>query len=162
MARSTTLHYDLSTADLEDRFSPAVLVDIFDDDNDGTPDPAPLLRLLLDAQSYVEGALRHVYDLSTLRGVDPWPNEIVRFILDRAEARAYVRHPEHARFDGYKMLDRVDKELTDLCNKGKRRLDADGSPEPAYNQGGVTSSSVNDPDFPEPAKIFFGGGFGYF
>lgn len=161
MARSTALHYGLSVTDLADRLSQPVLVDVFDDDNDGTPDTGPILRVLLDAQSYVEGALRHVYDLSTLRGVDPWPNEVVRLILDRAEGRVYMRHPEHAKFDAGRLLDRVDKELENLVNRGKRRLDVDGSPEPAANQGGTTSSSVTDPDFPDPPKQFFSN-FGFF
>lgn len=155
-----TLYYGITQADLEDRVSRAVVVQILDDDNDGTADVNPVLRLLLDAQSYVEGALRTVFKLDDLRAQNPTDNEIVRLILDRAEGRTYVRHPEHARFDGHKMLDRNDKEIAAFIARGQRGLDNDQHT--ALNQGGVVTTMATDNNFPCPPKVIFNSGFGYF
>lgn len=155
-----TLYYGITVTDLEDRLSASVVREILDDDNDGTPDTGPVLRFLLDAQSYVEGALRTVFKLADLRAQSPTDNEIVRLILDRAEGRIYIRHPEHARFDGGKALDRNDKEIAAFVARGQRGLDNDDHT--AANQGGVTTTMAADANFPDPPKVIFGAGFGYF
>jgi hypothetical protein len=136
-----TLHY-VTEADLVDRIGQQAVLDMLDYDRDGVADPGKVLRLLLDAVSYVESFLRTEYRLETLRAMKPAPNEVKRLILDRAEAELYCRHAEFARFDGMKAKERCDKELTAL-SLGHRRLDVDGTPEPAANQGGTTGT--NDP-----------------
>jgi hypothetical protein len=129
--------YYVAEADLVDRIGEQAVLDLLDYDRDGVADPDKVLRLLLDAVSYVESFLRPVYDLDLLRRMAPPPNEVVRLALDRAEAELYCRHPEFARFDGYRAKERCDAELEKL-RFGKRRLDVVGPPEPAANQGGTT------------------------
>jgi phage gp36-like protein len=134
----TTLYY-VTAEDLADRIGAQAMVDMLDYDRDGVPDPPKVLRLLLDAVSYVESYLRGTYDLTVLRAMETPPNEVARLVLDRAEAELYCRHPEFARFDGYKAKDRCDHELRKLV-EGARRLDVVGPPEPAANEGGTTGS----------------------
>jgi phage gp36-like protein len=155
-----TLHYGITQTDLEDRVSAEVVRQILDDDNDGTADTNPVLRLLLDAQSYVESYLRTVFKLDELRAQDPVDNEIVRMILCRAEGQLYIRHPEHARFDAGKALDRLDKEILRFVANGQRGLDNDAHT--ALNQGGIVSTMAADNNFPDPPKVIFGAGFGFF
>lgn len=135
---SPALYY-VTDADLVDRIGEQAVRDMLDHDRDGTPDAGKVLRLLLDAVSYIESFLRGIYDLGVLRALSPPPNEVKRLVLDRAEAELYCRHPEFARFDGYKAKDRNDQELQKLAT-GVRRLDVIGPPEPAANQGGTTGS----------------------
>jgi phage gp36-like protein len=135
-----TLYY-VSEQDLVDRIGQQAVLDMLDYDRDGVADPGKVLRLLLDAVSYVESFLRGKYDLTFLRSMPTPPNEVTRLVLDRAEAELYCKHPEFARFDGYKAKDRCDHELEKLA-RGDRRLDIVGPPEPAANEGGTTVSSV--------------------
>lgn len=127
-------------ADLEDRVSRTVLVQILDDDNNGTVDTAKFERLREDACAYVDGFLRRIYPLP-LPGPEV-PSEVKRLALDRAEAVLAVRHPEYRRIDGEKLKEQNRRELMDLA-EGKTRLDVQGLPEPAANQGGTVRS--NDP-----------------
>ena len=133
-----TIYY-VRQADLVDRIGEQAVLDLLDYDRDGVADADKVQRLLLDAVSYVESFLRAEYDLDLLRGMNPAPNEVQRLVLDRAEAELYCRHPEFARFDGYKAKERCDAELEKL-RRGTRRLDVVGPPEPAANEGGTTGS----------------------
>lgn len=140
-------------ADLEDRVSAEVARQILDDNLDGTVDANPLARVIADAESYVEGFLRTVYDLTVIRALGTGaPNEIKRLCLDVAVAYLFDRFPEYVRADGHKLLERARRDLTDL-HKGLTRLDIVGTPEPAANRGGVVQS--DDPDNPDPADKFF-------
>jgi hypothetical protein len=134
----TTIFY-VTEEDIVDRIGQQAVLDMLDYDRDGVADPGKVQRLLLDAVSYVETFLRGKYDLTVLRTMNPPPNEVRRLVLDRAEAELYCRHPEFARFDGYKAKDRCDRELEKLIH-GDRRLDVVGPPEPAANEGGTTGS----------------------
>jgi hypothetical protein len=145
--------YYVSEADLTDRIGAQAMVDMLDYDRDGVPDAPKVLRLLLDAVSYVESFLRTVYDLTVLRAMSTPPNEVVRLVLDRAEAELYCRHPEFARFDGYKAKERNDHELHKLVTGG-RRLDVVGPPEPAANEGGTTGSFDPQADVSRTPRVF--------
>jgi hypothetical protein len=147
-----TLYY-VSEQDLVDRIGEQAMLDMLDYDRDGVPDPGKVLRLLLDAVSYVESFLRGKYDLNVLRAMRPAPNEVTRLVLDRAEAELYCKHPEFARFDGYKAKDRCDKELEKLVH-GDRRLDVVGPPEPAANEGGTTGSFDPRPSVSCTPRVF--------
>ena len=143
----------ITLSDLEDRITQAVVTQILDDNVDGSPDENPLLRIIADAESYVEGFLRGNYDIAVLRtqGLSA-PNEVKRLCLDVAVAHLYDRHPEYIRADGRQLLERARRDLIDL-RKGVTRLDIVGSPEPAANQGGVVRSG--DPDSIAPVDKFF-------
>jgi phage gp36-like protein len=146
-----TLHY-VTEADLVDRIGQQAVLDMLDFDRDGVADPSKVLRLLLDAVSYVESFL-HRYSLDVLRAMNPPPNEVVRLVLDRAEAELYCKHPEFARFDGYKAKERCDKELEKLA-LGGRRLDVVGPPEPATNEGGTVGSNDARDGFRPKPRVF--------
>src|SRR5262249_42397632 len=128
---------------------------ILDDNNDGDADADPIARLQADSQSYVDGFLRPIYPLPLVIV----PGEVKRICLDVAHGYAAIRHPEYVRFDGYKLLDRARVELTDL-RMGKTRLDIQGAPEPAKNEGGQARSG--DPRSPAPKPKFFADGTGDF
>jgi hypothetical protein len=143
----------VAEADLVDRIGKQAVVDMLDYDRDGVADPGKVSRLLLDAVSYVESFLRGKYDLAVLRAMSPPPNEVRRLVLDRAEAELYCRHPEFARFDGYKAKERCDHELEALV-RGERRLDVVGAPEPAANEGGTTGSLDPRPPATSTPRVF--------
>lgn len=124
-------YWELS--DLEDRLSAEVVLQILDDDNDGVVDVTPLERLQSDADAYVEGYLRGIYDLAVLRA-DP-PEQVKRLSLDCAAMRLARRHKEYVRHDWKQLKEDLDEELM-LLRKGLVRLDVVGSPEPGANQGG--------------------------
>jgi phage gp36-like protein len=143
----------ITLSDLEDRITQAVVTQILDDNVDGTPDENPLLRVIADAESYVEGFLRGNYDITVIRALGrSAPNEVKRLCLDVAVAYLYDRHPEYIRADGMKLMESARRDLLEL-RKGITRLDVVGSPEPAANQGGVVRSG--DPDEIAPVDKFF-------
>lgn len=143
----------ITLSDLEDRITQAVVTQILDDNVDGTPDENPLLRVIADSESYVEGFLRGNYDLTVIRALGTSaPNEVKRLCLDVAVAYLYDRHPEYIRADGMKLMESARRDLLEL-RKGITRLDVVGSPEPAANQGGVVRSG--DPDEIAPVDKFF-------
>lgn len=123
-----------SQADLEARIGAETVRQILDDNVDGTVDSAPLARLQADSDSYVMGFVRGIYTLSELEA--DTPNELKRLSLDVAVAYAVDRWPDYVRANGERLLERARRDLVDLRN-GVTRLDVDGSPEPAANQGGT-------------------------
>jgi hypothetical protein len=139
--------------DLVDRIGNQAVLDMLDYDRDGVADPSKVMRLLLDAVSYVESFLRGKYDLAVLRAMKPPPNEVRRLVLDRVEAELYCKHPEFARFDGYRAKERCDHELGMLA-RGDRRLDVVGMPEPAANEGGTTGSLDREPKATSTPRVF--------
>lgn len=137
------------TADLEQRISAERLKQIYDDDNNGTADANAVVRLCKDASAKVAGYLRGIYDLTTIAAAPP--EEVIRLTLDVAEAYAAKRHPEYVKRDWEKLMRAAESDLGKL-RRGETRLDIDGSPEPAKNQGGATYDVPvqiydNDSDF---------------
>lgn len=150
-------HY-IDESDVADRLSAQTVKAIYDDDNNGAADTGPIARLILDAESYVEGrALRGIYDLAACRAAPP--NEIVRLCLDAAEMYAAKRHPEYVRRDWEPLKKALDADL-DALRTGKARLDVVSTPEPAKNEGGTVRSG--DPAAPEPKAKRFADGTGLF
>lgn len=144
----TSQYFEMS--DLEDRVGKKVLIEVLDDNSDGTVDTRALERLIKDACSYVDSFLRRVYPLP-LPGPEV-PNEVQRLALDVAQAMLAERHPEYRKIDGAKLRERAEKELNDLA-EGRRRLDVQGLPEPAANEGGTVLS--NDPTRATPNPPVF-------
>ncbi|MEJ7728211.1 MAG: phage protein Gp36 family protein [Polyangiaceae bacterium] len=142
-------------ADLEARLSASIVEALFDDDNSGDPDTNPITQLQADSASYVEGAIRGVYSLAAVRAAPP--NEIKRLALDAAVYYAATRHPEVLQRDWKTLKSVLDTDLEAL-RLGNRRLDVDGSPENASNQGGVVRSG--DPNLPEAPPRTFADGMG--
>lgn len=127
--------------ELEYRLSPNTVKRIYDDGRVGSPDADAVAQLLADAKSKVFGVCRGIYDLAALEA-NP-PHELNRLILDAAVAYAAQRHPEVVRRDWVPLMAQVDADLARL-RAGKSRLDVEGTPEPAANQG--TEILVGDPD----------------
>lgn len=149
------LRYGILQSDLEDRLSADEVVAILDDNNDGAADANPVLRLLADAISFVEGAAAPHYLLTTMRALSPVPNDLIRLILDAAEWMAVKRHPEVQRGHAWDKLREVNRQDILDWAKGMRRLDTDGPPEPSLTQGGKTVSEIGQPPpNASPPKVF--------
>lgn len=142
--------YYITQADIEARVSADVFRRCYDDDNNATADAAPVAGLIADAEGYVEGFLRGVYSLATVRAAPP--HEVKRYCLDVAVAYMRERFPSLVRVDGASIFERVTRELTELRTQ-PRRLDVDGSPEPGANQGGVIYPGV-DTDIQDEPRLF--------
>lgn len=128
--------YYTRIADFEARIGRELLIAFFDDTNAGAPNPQAVWRHLLDSQIYVESFMRAGdYDIAACRLRGPLLDTVVRLILDHAEAQAYVRHPETARYDGDKALARIRQECLDIQTH-KVRLDLGVPDPPPENVGG--------------------------
>ena len=145
----------ISADDLRLRLSEPTYLGIFDDDNDGTADATAVAATIRDAEAYVNGYLRGVYTIP----LSPVPDQAKRISLDVAEMYAYARNRAFTRGDVVAMQKAVREELMDI-RKGVIRLDIEGLPEPAANQGGDVRSG--DPDYPEPRDHVFLNGTGWF
>lgn len=139
----------IAKADIEQRLSAPVVKRIYDDDNDGTADADPVNRLCKDASARVAGFLRGIYSLDAVAAAPP--EEVIRLTLDVAEALAAKRFPRAVMRDWMPLWKVATDELKDLRN-GVTRLDVEGSPEPAANQGGEVASG--NPDAPDPLPRF--------
>lgn len=125
------------------------LKQIFDDDNDGTPDDAVLDQLRHDAQGWVESALigpgsiypSGIPGLAGLAGTAP--PVLIKIGLDAVFALAAQRHPEVMRVEWKDYVEAVDKEL-DRIRMGKRGLGITTTPEPAANNGGKVEADATD------------------
>ena len=126
----------------------------FNDAGTGTVDTDAVAQVIRDAEAYVNGFLRGIYPTIP---VSPVPDQVMRITLDVAEAYAYQRNGTLSRRDPEVIIERARKDLVDIRN-GKIRLDVDGAPEPAANQGG--SARSGDPDDPDPPSSVFLGGLG--
>lgn len=144
-------------SDLESRLGREVVIQVFDDDNDGVPDAGAVDQLSADSDSFVEGYLRGVYELATVR--DAPPNQVKRLSLDYAVAQCAKRRPEYVRRDFGPLEAAVRQELSEI-RSGKIRLDVIGAPEPGANQGGEVWDGGDD--YTEDTVKFFSGGMGDF
>lgn len=139
---------------LEARVSARVVRQVLDDNNDGEADTDPIQGILRDASSYVLEAYYGTFD----EVPEEVPAALERLAKDAAQAYLAIRHPEYVRYDGFKMFERIDRELDRLV-EGKRRT-GEAPPDPASNHGGDVLSG--DPDEPEPPPPFFLRGTGIF
>ena len=157
----------ITTANIQSRLGEKLMLRLYDSDGDGSlaDETTDLTQLKTDATSYVAGFLRPIY---TLAAVDAAVtagtcNEVVRLTLDVAESYACRRWPEVARHRNWQeIIDRADTELKAI-RRGDRRLDVDGTPEPAANVGGEWGQG--DPslfDSSDPPETFTVDGFGDF
>lgn len=144
-------------SDLETRLGAEVMRQVFDDDNDGSADTAAIDQLSADSDSFVEGYLRGVYELTAVREAPP--NQVKRLSLDYAVAQCAKRRPEYVRRDFKPLEDAVRQELAEI-RAGKIRLDVVGAPEPGANQGGDVWDGGDD--FSEDTVKVFSGGMGDF
>lgn len=141
----------------------AVLVQIFDDDNDGVADPLVLADFVSDAESMVEQSIAKTYGedgLTALRAQGTGcPRAIKRLCLDAFQLLAERRHPEYIRSEWIKKLEHLKQDLKDLRLRDVE-LDVIGDPEPAVNEGGTVESG--DPDDTDLKDKFALDGFGAF
>ena len=128
----------ITQAQLENRLSATVVRRIYDDDNNGTADAAPVALLLLDASSKVAGALGPVYPIDTIREMDAaeLPGEVVRIALDVAHAMAAQRHPEFVKGDWVELMKAADRDLK-MVRDTTHNLGVTGDPEPPTNTASV-------------------------
>lgn len=152
----------ITTTQLENRLSRTVVKQIFDDDNDGVADLAPLEQLCKDASSKLSSWLGPIYPLDALRAMtaDELPDEIVRLSLDVAQAMMAQRHPEYRRVDPFELMKQAERDCERL-RKNETNLGTTASPpEPAANTGGQFESGTEDD--PESRPKFFLDGTGDF
>jgi hypothetical protein len=132
--------------DIKAILSASVVVDIFDDNNDGLPDANPMAWLEAEAEDQFESGLCGILPLDSLRA-NPCAScarivgEFVRYAAAIRFPRAYGRNPE--------TLLKIARDSVDRIRSGKDRLAAQGSPNPPANVGGEvlngTSSELLDP-----------------
>lgn len=139
------------------RIGQSVVTKIFDDNDDGNPDDAPLDQLAADAASKVRGALGPVYAAAML--VSGPATELRRIALDVAHAMAAIRHPGFIKIDGFMMMKQADADLKQV-RLTMANLGTDDAPEPAANNGGDVLSG--DPNDPCPKDQFALNGTGFF
>lgn len=137
---------------LEARLSVAVVRRIFDDNNDGEPDTAPLLRVIDDAERRFESTMAGLYpSLAVLR--QKAGEAASSIVLDLAEAISAKRFPRAINREWQPLMKDALDQLKDYRN-GLARIPMDGPPNPPSNAGGDISagagSSVDDSDIPEP------------
>lgn len=126
--------YYITQQMLENRLSSAVVRRIYDDNNDGTVDAAPLTQVIDDAERRFETAVHPIYpDLVALRaGAITAASSVV---LDLAEALAAKRFPRAISRAWEPLLADALLQLKELRNTiGK--LPVQGSPNPPANVGG--------------------------
>jgi len=120
-------------SDLEARLSATTVSQVFDDDNSGSSDVAPIALLIADASSKVDSYLRGTY--SKYMPFETVPNEVKRLALDVAVAFVAQRHPEVVRMAWKELMDAAEADLAKLRD-GKTRLDV-ADAVPANAGGGV-------------------------
>ena len=143
--------YYVDQVDFENKIGAELVRAFLDDDNDGSPDGGPVRQLLGDAEDTCEGYWRQAgYDIAQLRLLGL--RGCKRQVLQVARAEAYIRHPEIARFDGYKEMERVVKELRDMSRPGGFRLDVpEGAAGAPTNVGGSVGAIGGGPT---PDSVF--------
>lgn len=128
---------------------------ILDDDRDGTADANAVTDIITDASAHVLSAYYQTYD--EVPDADAIPARLKTLGKHAGKAYLAIRHPEYVRFDGYKILEYVDKQL-DALVAGNRRL-GETPADPAANQGGESYSG--DPDLPTCFETYFQGRGGW-
>lgn len=149
---------------LEARLSARRVQRIFDDNNDGTADSAPLKQIRQDASSKVASYLEPVGLMPTLAAlVNPttgelldiakgFPEEVVRLSLDVGVALSCQRFPEVMRMEWLPLMTQAEKELCALRD-AKTSLGGQGAPE-AVNQGGAVLDGDATRLAPVPQRHF--------
>lgn len=128
---------------------------ILDDDRNGTADANAVTDIITDASAHVLSAYYQTYD--DVPDADDVPPRLKTLAKHAGKGYLAIRHPEYVRFDGYKILEYVDKQL-DALVAGNRRI-GETPPDPAANQGGEVYSG--DPDLPTCYETYFQGGAGW-
>lgn len=122
---------------LENRLSPAVVQQIYDDFDVGSAADDPVDQICADASSKVASYLRPNYDLDVV--AENTPHEVIRLALDAATAYAAQRFPSYVKRDWEKLMGAVEGDLEKI-RKGMTALDVVGPPEPANNLAVVVST----------------------
>ena len=127
----------VTVADMEAELSEDVLDQIYDDDESGEADEAPLMADIREAQSVVESYLRGLYALPI---PDPIPTILKTITKDIAAAYAERRHPEYARADGKARYDISIERLKEIRSRNMR-FDVPAEPTAVSNEAFVVITS---------------------
>jgi hypothetical protein len=146
--------------DIQALLSASVCVDVYDDNNDGSPDSDPMLMLERIAEDQFESGLCGIIDLTTLRA-NPC-STCERIVSEFVMATAAMRFPRAYGRD-YAALLKVARDSVDRVRSGKDRLAAQGAPNPPVNSGGsVYIEGIGSDDSDEQRATFTSSGFGSF
>lgn len=108
----------LVTSDqVEAYLSSPVVMDTFDDDNDGTIDSVSMAQVLSDSQAMFLASIRGLYELPLVAPIDPF---VVTVILHIVHCQAVKRFPERFK-KGVKICEEA-KELLQDIRKGDLQL----------------------------------------
>lgn len=165
----------LTSTDLDQRMTAAVVVQIFDDDGnaDATLATSDLAldateettrdAFIEDGESFVEQWIAATYGdagLTALRALTTTaPRAVKRLMLDATEIKMGRRHPEYIRGGWTERRRELIEELK-MLRVREVTLDTTGAPEPACNEGGIVRSG--DPDATTPRDKMFLDGMGDF
>lgn len=89
----------VTQADLENALSPQTVLALFDDNNDGTADPAPIAAVCARATARADSWLAGVYD-GPFPLTGTLPAMYTELALEYAVAFSFERHPEYVRSFG--------------------------------------------------------------
>lgn len=138
-----------SAADLAKAIPAETVVQLFDDDNDGTADADTITFFLDMAESVINSELEQLYRIPL---TEPIPAVVKYITVFLAVAFAYDRHPEYVRAPGEKLYERAKMLLRDIRD-GKTGLDVEGLPVPANEVISVRSGAADG----EPPGMVFNG-----
>ena len=158
--------------DLRLRLTQRILVQMFDDDRDGTPDADVIERLIADSERYFERRVMAtlgesaIVALRALGGTAALPHDVITLCVDVAEYRSFKRHPDYIRGEWEKRKAAIDEELK-LLKLTELRItpNAAGDAAPVHHaRGEHYVDSGNPEDGTCPNNIFNtpGGGMGIF
>lgn len=102
---------------VEAYLSSPVVVDTYDDNNDGAIDAAAIGRVITDAEAIFNATVRGIYELPLVGTLDPFVETVV---LQLVHCQAIRRFPERFR-NGLKVCEHVKELLTDI-RKGNVQL----------------------------------------
>ena len=147
----------LVETDLNNRLTAALLVKVYDDDENGAADEAVVNAAIKDAEDDVEQRLAKIYGeagLTAVRAKGPAITRTVKKLcLDSFECRMGWRHPEYVRGEWDKRWKRFDEAMQSLADRRTELADLTGDIEPAVNEGGYVRSG--NPDDTDPVAHVF-------
>lgn len=147
--------------DVFDRISQEVIIDVFDDEQDGNW-KRRVDATIRDAESDLERALKKIYGSDGIAWLreqtgDDIPPGVITLALDAFEWRMGRRHPEYIRGEWDERRKEWKEEMKELRLRDQE-LDGDDQPEPAYNEGADVFSADPTKTTAEGPRFTYGGG----
>lgn len=141
MALAITL---ITPEQVENAIGIEILKRIFDDYNVGEPSAPAVIQLCEDASSKVRASVGQDYDLDALTPAAAASTavELRRITMDCFRAMASQRHYGAFKFDGFALMEQVDRDLKNI-RLGQANLGSKTAPAPADQTVSVVGGGYN-------------------